>query len=184
MHLPPLPVATDSENETEIASKFEPPTVKFLSLELTNRCNLRCIHCYTESSPDSGDKDVMTAEDYESVMYQAYALGCRVIQFIGGEAQLNRDFLRLLKRAQEIGFEYIEVFTNLTRLTEDVLAFASAHDVKFATSVYSDDPEVHDSITRVPSSHARTVSNLKRLSGRGVESRAAVIKFEQTQGAI
>jgi uncharacterized radical SAM superfamily Fe-S cluster-containing enzyme len=46
-------------------------------------------------------------------MSQAYALGCRNIQFIGGEPQLNRDFLPLVIKAKSIGFEFIEVFSNL-----------------------------------------------------------------------
>jgi hypothetical protein len=46
-------------------------------LELTNRRNLQCVHCYTESHPLSGDRDVLTTAAYESTMRQAYALGCR-----------------------------------------------------------------------------------------------------------
>jgi len=36
----------------------------FLWLELTSRCNLRCIHCYAESSPSPEQTDVLSAEDY------------------------------------------------------------------------------------------------------------------------
>ena len=59
--------------------------LQFLWLELTNRCNLRCGHCYTDSHPGSGHRDRLTTEDLESVLRQAYALGCRSVQFIGGE---------------------------------------------------------------------------------------------------
>jgi MoaA/NifB/PqqE/SkfB family radical SAM enzyme len=125
----------------------------FLWLELTNRCNLQCVHCYTESHPGSGDRDVLTTAQYESVMRQAYALGCRRLQFIGGEPQLHPDFLRLLGVAKETGFEFIEVFTNLMRLRDDTLRFAADAGIRFATSVYSDDPAVHNAITKVGSSH-------------------------------
>jgi MoaA/NifB/PqqE/SkfB family radical SAM enzyme len=100
MHLPETTIA---DKPADKAPQFAPPTVKFLSLELTNRCNLKCVHCYTESTPESGDDDLMSADNYESVMLQAYALGCRVVQFIGGEAQLSPDFYRLLKKAKSIG---------------------------------------------------------------------------------
>lgn len=183
MHLPTATIA-DEPASADRVPQFTPPTVKFLSLELTNRCNLKCVHCYTESTPESGADDLMSADDYESVMLQVYALGCRVLQFIGGEAQLSPDFYRLLKKSKSIGFEYIEVFTNLTRLPEEVLNFAAENDIKFATSVYSDDSQVHDAVTRVRSSHTRTVTNLKRLTGKGVESRAAIIKFEQSEAAV
>lgn len=154
-------------------------TLDFLWLELTNRCNLRCVHCYTDSHPHSGDRDVLTAQDYDSLMRQAFDLGCRKLQFIGGEPQLNRDFQKLLVTANTIGFEFIEVFSNLTQLDDRTVCYAAQNGIYFATSVYSDEPEAHDAITRVKSSHARTIRNLKRLIEKGVETRAATIVIDQ-----
>src|SRR4051812_11313318 len=152
-------------------------TLDFLWLELTNRCNLRCVHCYTESDPWSGDRDVLEVEDYEEVMRQAVEAGCRKIQLIGGEPQLNRSFPRLLRRSAD-SFEFVEVFTNLTRLTDETVAFSVGRGVHFATSVYSDDPAVHDGVTRVRGSHRRTIANLRRLIEAGVRTRAAVIAMD------
>jgi hypothetical protein len=53
--------------------------LSFLWLELTNGCNLKCVHCCTESSTQTGDRDLLTTDDYLSVMNQAYgwtAAGC------------------------------------------------------------------------------------------------------------
>jgi MoaA/NifB/PqqE/SkfB family radical SAM enzyme len=158
--------------------------LEFLWLELTNRCNLRCVHCYTESSPQTGDDDLLTADDYLSVMNQAYELGCRRMQFIGGEPQLNPDFFRLLAASKAIGFEFVEVFTNLTRLDDETVRFARSAGIRFATSVYSDKPEVHAAITRNGSSHARTIKNLKRLIDSDVVTRAAVIQIDQQPAEI
>jgi len=156
----------------------------FLWIELTNRCNLRCVHCYTDSGPETGVRDRLDADDYRRLMRDAYALGCRKLQFIGGEPQLNADFLALLVTAREIGFTFIEVFTNLTRLAPETLAFARENGIRFATSVYSDRPEAHDAVTRVRSSHARTVGNLRRLVADGVATRAAIIAVDQPKAEI
>jgi len=156
----------------------------FLWLELTNRCNLQCVHCYTESGPQTGDHDVLTAEDYLSVMNQAYALGCRQMQFIGGEPLLNPDFQRLLEASKSIGFEFVEVFTNLTRLDDETVRFARSAGIRFATSVYSDKPEAHEAVTRNRASHARTIGNLKRLVENEIVTRAAVIQIDQTPAEI
>jgi MoaA/NifB/PqqE/SkfB family radical SAM enzyme len=156
----------------------------FLWLELTNRCNLKCVHCYTESSPFTGERDLMTAADYESVMRQAYDLGCRKMQFIGGEPQLNEEFLPLLMKSKDIGFEFVEVFSNLTRLSGDTVSFCAANNVHFATSVYSDVATQHDSITTVRSSHARTVSNLRTLVENGITTRASIIVVDQTRDDV
>jgi len=154
-------------------------TLDFLWLELTNRCNLRCVHCYTDSHPHSGDRDILSAQDYDRLMREAYELGCRKLQFIGGEPQLNPDFQNLLVAANTIGFEFIEVFSNLTQLKEETICYAADNGICFATSVYSDEPEAHDAITRVKSSHARTLGNLKRLIDKGIETRAATIVIDQ-----
>jgi MoaA/NifB/PqqE/SkfB family radical SAM enzyme len=169
---------------TESVIRGPDKKLEFLWLELTNRCNLQCVHCYTESHPHSGDRDLLTAEDYESIMQQAYALGCRKIQFIGGEPQLNPSFLPLLIKAKNIGFEFIEVFTNLTRLEEETIRYAANHKIRFATSVYSDEPAVHDAITKVSASHTRTVSNLKKLIANGIETRAAIIVVNQDPAGV
>lgn len=158
--------------------------LSFLWLELTNRCNLQCVHCYTESGPHTGAKDILTAERYEDLMAEAHGLGCRKIQLIGGEPQLNRDFKRLLRFSAEVGFEFVEVFSNLTRLDDETIEIAAGAGVHFATSVYSDDPAAHDRITTVRGSHQRTIRNLSRLVDRGIPTRAAVLSMDGDEEAV
>src|SRR5437016_4702708 len=67
-------------------------------LELTGRCQLRCTHCYAESSPD-GDHGVMTGEDWRQVIDQAADLGAGWLQFIGGEPTLHPEFAALVRHA-------------------------------------------------------------------------------------
>ncbi|MFD9338310.1 radical SAM protein, partial [Streptomyces sp. NPDC060028] len=178
---------TEMPSQAATRSERNPPVgagLDFLWLELTNRCNLQCVHCYTESGPQTGDIDRLTAADYLSVMTQAYDLGCRKMQFIGGEPTLNPDFQRLLEASKEIGFEFVEVFTNLTHLDEKTVQFARSAKIHFATSVYSDKPDVHEAVTRNRASHARTIGNLKRLVDNDIVTRAAVIQIDQVPSDI
>jgi MoaA/NifB/PqqE/SkfB family radical SAM enzyme len=181
MHAPHIDGGLDRK---PIAPSPRTKALDFLWLELTNRCNLRCVHCYTESSPHSGDRDILTAQDYDRLMREAYDLGCRKLQFIGGEPQLNREFHNLLVAAKALGFQFIEVFSNLTQLDEATLGYAADNGICFATSVYSDEPEAHDAITKVRSSHARTIKNLKRLIEKGIHTRAATIVIDQDQSSV
>ncbi|WP_345035256.1 radical SAM protein [Streptomyces sannanensis] len=176
--------ATETQPGTPPALDDVDGVLNFLWLELTNRCNLQCVHCYTESHPLSGDQDVLTAEDYESVLSQAYDLGCRRVQLIGGEPQLNPDFRRLLRCSVECGFDFVEVFSNLTRLDDETLAFSVENGVHFATSVYSDDPVAHDAVTTVRGSHRRTVANLRRLIEHKVPTRVGVIAVNEDADAV
>lgn len=170
---------------TDVASQLpEELGLDFLWLELTNRCNLQCVHCYADSHPGSGYRDTLTTEQYVSLMVEAYELDCRKIQLIGGEPQLHPEFLDLLRATKRIGFEFVEVFSNLTKLDDATLWFAIEHGVCFATSVYSDDAAVHDAVTKVRGSQVRTIRNLRRLIDAGVTTRAGLIVMDQDQAAV
>lgn len=154
----------------------------FLWLELTNRCNLQCTHCYAESGPDTGSRDRLGRADYERLIGEGFALGYREIQFIGGEPTLNADLLHFIRRASDTGYTYIEVFTNLMRLTPAMLEHFRRYRVRVATSVYAADEQTHDAVTRVRGSFKRTTRNLQRLVDAGIAVRAGTIEMPQNAG--
>ena len=152
--------------------------LNFLWLELTNRCNLKCVHCYAGSSPGGGVDDRLTTADYLRALDEAAQLGCRSVQFIGGEPTLHPDLVVLIRQAKRLRFEFVEVFSNLIRLPPAQLDAFKAHGVHLATSIYSATPEVHDRITERVGSHTRTVSNLKAAVAAGVPLRASIIDID------
>ncbi|MBN8995381.1 MAG: radical SAM protein [Rhizobiales bacterium] len=156
----------------------------FLWLELTNQCNLRCVHCYAESGPRGNEDDVLTTHDYVRLLDEAHGLGCGSVQFIGGEPTLNRDLDLLIRYAREKGFDLIEVFTNLTRLTDDLVALFKSYRVEVATSVYAHVAGVHDKVTTIAGSFARTVANLRRLVAAGIPVRASVIAMDENRDIV
>ena len=81
---------------------------RFLWVELTNRCNLTCAHCYAESGPRPSRKDVLTTADYKRLLEEAAALGCRAVQFIGGEPTLHRGLPELITWARALRYEHTE----------------------------------------------------------------------------
>lgn len=107
-----------------------------------------------------------------------------MIQFIGGEPTLNNDLSNLIIYADRKGFEFIEVFTNLTRLTDSLATLFKERRVHVATSVYADVAGIHDKITTVPGSFARTISNLKKLIAIGVFVRASVIAMQENRHVV
>ncbi len=154
----------------------------FLWVELTNLCNLKCIHCYAGSGPDQPRHGHMTSDHYEMVIKEAAELGCTSIQFIGGEPSLSEDLHGLIALAAGSGFRFIEVFTNLTHLSPLLLECFKTYGVRVATSVYSDQAEVHDAITGSSGSFLRTVSNIKRVMAAKLPLRAGFIEMKQNAG--
>lgn len=150
----------------------------FLWVELTSRCNLRCIHCYADAGPSSGADDLLDTQDYASTLTAAATLGCRKVQFIGGEPTLSPSLPVLIRKADALGYEFIEVFTNGIRMPDALLSCFVEYGVSVATSFYCDDASIHDRITQHPGSHAATVRTLGRLLGAGLDVRAGIIVME------
>lgn len=158
------------------------PKLDFLWLELTNRCNLQCSHCYSNSGPYSGDRDILTEEGYIKLIDDAYAYGCRQLQFIGGEPTLNRSLPRFIAHASEIGYEFIEVFTNLIKLDDSLLAVMRTNKISVATSFYSHNPRTHNHITRSIDGFTRTVCNIRRVLAANLDLRVGVIEMQENFG--
>ncbi len=158
--------------------------IDFLWLELTKRCNLSCVHCYAESGPDAGANDLMEATDYIRVMDQAFELGCRQVQFIGGEPTMNKSLPDLIRHAHTRGFTFIEIYTNLLHMPAPLAVLIEELGVRVATSIYGKSPEVHAAVTKNGTAHRRTVGNLLMLKEKGVPVRAGVIAMAENDGHV
>lgn len=168
-------------SETPTAS-ISPNDLSFLWLEITEKCNLECLHCYANSSPREELFGQMSADEWLTVLQESAAQGCKQVQFIGGEPILHPDLSRMISFASEHGFSFIEVFTNATILNEDLLETFIKFGVQIATSFYSDDPITHDAITEHKGSFNRTVENIKRFVRAGLHVRAGIIEMPENRG--
>src|SRR5688572_23684207 len=90
----------------------------FLWLEVTPHCNLTCTHCYADSSPQRPLHDAMQPADWIAMLDEASDLGCRRVQFVGGEPTLYPALGTLVYHARSRCFTDIEVYTNGTVLTQ------------------------------------------------------------------
>lgn len=166
----------ESQTRTEPA-----PPIDFLWIELTQQCNLRCTHCYAESGPEVRDVNRLTWSEQAQLITDAYALGCRRMQLIGGEPTISKGLPTLIAHAHDLGYDLIEVYTNLVHLSDDLLHCFVEHGVCVATSVYSDNEILHDGVTRTPGSFGKTMASLRRLVSAELAVRASVIEIPGSQ---
>ena len=153
--------------------------LNFLWLEITGCCNLTCSHCYANSGPDLALIGRMKLADWCRVIDQAHAVGCRRLQFIGGEPTIHPDLETLLEYATQVGFRRCEVFTNATMLREALIQTFKNLGVMVHFSFYSFDPVVHDEITGQKGSFERTVEGIRQLARRRVRLAAGIILLPQ-----
>ncbi|VVT28192.1 radical SAM protein [Hoeflea sp. EC-HK425] len=169
-------------NHVDPEALISSTALNFLWLELTNTCNLECVHCYAQSAPDWVDKDPLSVREYQTLLEEAYDNGCRAVQFIGGEPTLHKGLPSLLERAHTLGYGMIEVYSNLIALPASLLDVFTVTGATLATSVYSSDAEVHDSVTTRPGSFSRTAANLEKLVAAGIPVRASFIEMSFNKG--
>lgn len=152
----------------------------FLEFEITQFCQLKCAHCYSESGPHAG-RGTMTAQDWERVVDQAAALGVEIVQFIGGEPALDPDLPRLVRYALGAGLK-ADVYTNLVHVTPGLWELFSLPGVSIGFSWYSADPGKHAEVTGSRASHARTKANIHEAIRRGIPLRAGIVEVVDGQG--
>ena len=169
---------TTMVNQAEISLRG----LTFLWLEITSKCNLTCSHCYADASPARELYGNLTYPDWLCVLDQAAELGCRRVQFIGGEPTLHPRLPELVEHAGQRGFHEIEVFTNATRLHDGLINCFTRNRVQVATSFYADDAEVHDGVTEVAGSWQRTVRGIRAVVAAGIPIRVGVIETDRNQG--
>lgn len=158
----------------ETISSDDTNSLKNLWLELTQKCNLACNHCYADSHLGRELSGSMTREDWNSLIDDAADMGCAYIQFIGGEPLLHPGIESFARRAKGHGME-VEVLTNGTVLGRRALGWMAELSVDVSTSVYSSCPADHDSVTGRVGSWRQTITNIDRMVGEGLRVRAGII---------
>ncbi|WP_461136953.1 radical SAM protein [Spirosoma lituiforme] len=158
--------------------------LKHVWLEITEKCNLSCVHCYSESSPHLPLSRGMEVDDWLNVLHTSREMGCKSVQFIGGEPTIHPYLDFLLQEASSLGFESIEVFTNGVAISSERIARYKEWNINVALSFYSTNPDVHDSITERQGSYYRTLGFIKKAVQAGLELRVGIIQIDQTDAEI
>ncbi|MFF4529194.1 radical SAM/SPASM domain-containing protein [Streptomyces sp. NPDC001407] len=152
---------------------------QFAWLEITGVCNLKCWHCYASSSPQ-GDHGTMTPADWFRVINELASTGVRDVQFIGGEPTMHPELPAFIRHALSKGM-WVEVFSNLTHVKDELWEVFKLPKVRLAVSYYSDWSSDHDDVTQTKGSHKLTRANVEKAEQLGIPTRGSVIRVLQDQ---
>ena len=86
-----------------------------LQVNIGLRCNLKCVHCHTNSGPRR--KEAMDRETVDLVINYLIASGISTLDITGGAPELHPDFRYLVRNAKSLGVHVIDR-SNLTVLEE------------------------------------------------------------------
>src|SRR5262245_139747 len=144
-----------------------------LFIELTARCNERCVHCYADSSPER--EEALDEATVHAALADGRKLGFPRVQLTGGDPLISPLSAAAAAQASALGYQQVEIYTNRLGLAERLLAELAAQQVAFAFSFYSADPAIHDAITRTPGSQRRTLDAIARVQAAGLAARVSII---------
>src|ERR1700689_4865512 len=111
-----------------------------VQLDLTYRCNERCIHCYL----DHNDHGEMTTAEIKDLLDQLADAGVFFLTISGGEILMRKDFFEILEYARVKLFS-VKLKTNAVMIHEkEARRITSLGVESVQVSIYSHRPEVHD----------------------------------------
>jgi radical SAM protein with 4Fe4S-binding SPASM domain len=148
-------------------------------LDITYRCNERCIHCYL----DHEDHGEMTTQEIKGVLDQLADAGTLFLTLSGGEIFLRSDLFELIGYARKLHFD-VSLKTNALLIdTERARKLRELGVRRIQISIYSMDPEVHDAITKVRGSLARSITAIRLLQAQGLHVKIACPLMKQNLSA-
>jgi radical SAM protein with 4Fe4S-binding SPASM domain len=139
-----------------------------VSIEVTRRCPLECLHCY--NNLPMGDMDAkqreMTKEEHFRVLDELVEMGCFWILYTGGEIFARKDFLEIYTYAKKKGF-LITLFTNGTIINQQIVDYlAEWPPFAIEITLYGRTRETYEALTMIPGSYDRCLRGIQMLKER------------------
>jgi AdoMet-dependent heme synthase len=148
-----------------------------VQLDITYRCNERCVHCYL----DHHDHGEMTTAEILRLIDEMAEAGVLTLTLSGGEIFLRKDFFEIVEHARRLSF-CVKLKTNALLIGEREAARLRDLAVQeIQVSIYSHRPEVHDAITLVPGSLNRSLSAIRFLKAQELKVVMANVLMRQNK---
>jgi radical SAM protein with 4Fe4S-binding SPASM domain len=138
--------------------------------ELTERCNLSCVHCYINQSANSQAARAreLTTDQAKYVLDQISDAGCLFLILSGGEVLLRQDFPEIYLHAKQRGL-LVGIFTNGTMITPQLAdMFVEYRPHWIDITLYGATRETYEKVTGVPGSYDRCLRGIELLQERNL----------------
>jgi radical SAM protein with 4Fe4S-binding SPASM domain len=141
-----------------------------VSIEVTRRCPLECLHCYNNLS--MGDMEAkgreLTREEHFLLLDELVEMGCFWLLYTGGEIFARKDFLEIYTYAKKKGF-LITLFTNGTMINEQIADYlVEWPPFAIEITLYGRTRETYEALTTIPGSYDRCLRGIRLLKQRAL----------------
>lgn len=166
--------------DKSVARTF-PTRVQF---EITYRCNIHCVHCYTDpfNTPVRLRRE-MSFDEILRLFDELQEAGVLWMLLTGGEALVHPRFREIYSAAKKRGF-LITLFSNGTTVTDELADFLAADPpFKLEVSCHGSTDETFERVTQVPGSFRRFREGIRRILDRGlplrIKTKAMKVNYEE-----
>ncbi len=146
--------------EAEIKAAREQGRLLSLDLELTKRCNLRCIYCYADGGTPNPDE--LSLDEIYGTLDAAKALGARKVTFTGGEPLTHHHFFDIAEYATEAGLQ-VSLYTNGTLIDSEVAEKLADFGVFPCVKLDAVQADIQDTLAGVNGAFASIMRGIENL---------------------
>lgn len=133
---------------------------------ITNRCNLRCVHCNMNSG-DALNNELKT-EDCIKIIDKLAENKVQRITFFGGEPLVRKDFFQIADYAYNKGI-FINMTTNALMITEEMIKKELYKFDMVRVSLDGPNAETHEFIRNKKGAFDETIKRIKMLVKNGID---------------
>lgn len=153
-------------------------------LEITQACNLKCLHCYEGDKHCSAEHKMSVARWIE-IINELGDMGISRVVVIGGEPCVSNNLIQILDELCKRKIK-TTLFTNATLMSEQLLSFIVINRdwIEVKVSIYGHNKEVHDAITQVDGSFDMLIKNTSYLVENEVKVYAAVVVMKENENCF
>lgn len=146
---------------------------------MTNRCNLRCKHCYINAE-DRDYRGELTTEQALAFIDDLAEMKAPVLLFSGGEPLLRKDIFQLGKYAAARGLRPV-ISSNGTLITPEVAKKIKEAGFQYVGISIDGAPATHDDFRAMPGAFAKAIEGIHNCMANGVKTgvRFTVNKLNQ-----
>lgn len=145
----------------------------FALWELTDRCNLSCIHCYYNSNRKA-EGELRTQEALD-IIEQIVKMKVFEVYLTGGEALLREDWPILIQRLRQHNIQ-VGIITNGTQIDEAAAKKLAEFKVKWIQiSIDGASPEVHDRVRGLAGGWQKSVNAIRYLRQNNIRTHVSFV---------
>lgn len=136
--------------------------------ELTEGCNLKCIHCRATAQPERSPDEMSTEKAFQ-VIDEIAACGNPLLILTGGEPLYRPDFFEIATYANQKGLS-VAMASNGTLITEEIAEKIKAAGIRrVAISFDGPSPEIHDQFRGLEGSFEQALKGASHVKKQGIQ---------------